>query len=321
MERNNACSNNNILVSIICNTYNHEDYIADALDSFLMQRTNFVFEVLVHDDASTDKTAEIIKEYENRYPNLIKPIYRKENLYSRNLPNGQIERAKGKYIAFCEGDDYWIDSDKLQKQVDILEQYPECDVCAHAAYVVDAETKKRIGTISPRNNTGIIEVKDVIEGGGGFVSTNSLLIRKALFDKHFEFRGIFDIDYSLQIAASLRGGMLYLPDCMSAYRHMSKASWTVKIHTDVNKYCATMDLFVAMLQKLNQETEGKYSSSIEIMIRKYTVDKLEVQENYKEIFSNYRDVIKYKPLKSRVLLYLKAYFPLVLKIRNWRRND
>lgn len=321
MEENNTCSNNNILVSIICNTYNQEDYIADALESFLMQKTNFVFEVLVHDDASTDRTAEIIREYEKKYPELIRPVYRKKNLYSRGIPNGQIERAKGKYIALCEGDDYWIDPCKLQKQVELLEKHPECDICAHAAYVVNAETKKRIDNISPRNNSGIIEVKDVIEGGGGFVATNSLVVRKSIYDEPPEFRQFYQIDYSLQIAASLRGGMLYLPDYMSAYRYMAKSSWTSRMRTDPQKYCITMDKLVTMLQKLDQETDGKYGKSIEIMIRKYTVDKLEVQENYKEIFSNYRDVIKYKPLKSRVLLYLKAYFPLVLKIRNWRRND
>ncbi len=320
MEENYTCYNNTILVSIICNTYNHEDYIADALDSFLMQRTNFDFEVLVHDDASTDRTAEIIREYEKKYPEIIKAVYRTENLYSRNLPNGQIERARGKFIAICEGDDYWIDPDKLQKQVDLLEKHPNCDVCAHAAYVVNADTKNRIGNISPRNNSGIIEVQDVIEGGGGFVATNSLVVRKNFYDESPEFRQFNQIDYSLQIASSLRGGMLYLPDYMSAYRYMAKSSWTSRMRTDPTKYCITMDNIVSMLQKLEQETDGKYGKSIEIMIRKYTVDKLEVQENYKEIFSNYRDVIKDKPLKSKIILYLKAYFPFVQIIMNWRRN-
>lgn len=320
MKRNNVCSNNNILVSVICNTYNQEDYIADALDGFLMQRTNFVFEVLVHDDASTDRTAEIVRQYEKKYPEIIRPVYRTENLYSKNLPNGQIERARGKYIAICEGDDYWIDPDKLQKQVDLLEKHPECDVCAHSAYVVNAETKKRIGIIAPRNSIGIIEVKDVIEGGGGFVATNSLVVRKSFYDNPPEFRQFYMIDYSLQIASSLRGGMLFLPDYMSAYRYMAKSSWTSRMRTDPTKYCNTMDKLVTMLQKLEQETDGKYGKSIEIMIRKYTVDKLEAQENYREIISNYRDVIKYKLIKSKILLYLKAYFPVVRKIRNWRRN-
>ena len=116
------------LVSVRCVTYNHEPYIAQALDGFLMQKTNFPFEVIVHDDASTDRTAEIIREYEARFPKIIKPIYETENQYSKH--DGSLRRimdaaCKGKYIAFCEGDDYWIDENKLQMQVDFLEKHDD----------------------------------------------------------------------------------------------------------------------------------------------------------------------------------------------------
>ena len=140
----------NIAVSIICNTYNHENYIRDAIESFLMQKTNFKFEVLIHDDASTDKTPEIIREYETKYPEIIKPVYQKENQYSQGIRYAslyQYPRVKGKYIAFCEGDDYWTDSYKLQKQYDALEKNPQVDICAHTADVVEAETKKKISQI------------------------------------------------------------------------------------------------------------------------------------------------------------------------------
>ena len=107
---------NDILVSICCITYNHEDYIADAIEGFLMQKTDFKYEVLIHDDASTDRTAEIIRKYERKFPNLIKPIYQTENQHSKGIKVGKynIERALGKYIALCEGDDYWVDPCKLQ---------------------------------------------------------------------------------------------------------------------------------------------------------------------------------------------------------------
>ena len=116
--------NNEILVSICCITYNHEKYIRDAIEGFLMQKTDFPFEVLIHDDASTDGTADIIREYETKYPDIIKPIYQTENQYSKGIKISatyNYPRAKGKYIALCEGDDYWIDPYKLQKQVDFLE--------------------------------------------------------------------------------------------------------------------------------------------------------------------------------------------------------
>lgn len=129
------------LVSICCITYNHEPYIVQTLDGFLMQKTSFPFEILIHDDASTDRTADIIREYEKKFPNLIKPIYQKENQYSKGFTSvsetWNFPRAKGKYIALCEGDDYWIDENKLQMQVDFLEKNPEYGMCFHDAVVVN----------------------------------------------------------------------------------------------------------------------------------------------------------------------------------------
>ena len=121
-----------IMVTIQCLAYNHEPYIRQCLEGFVMQKTNFRFEVIVHDDASTDKTAEIIKEYAEKYPDIIKPFCETENQYSKR--DGSIERfmnehVHGKYVALCEGDDFWIDANKLQKQLDILESNPQISLC------------------------------------------------------------------------------------------------------------------------------------------------------------------------------------------------
>lgn len=117
-----------LIVTIRCLAYNHEQYIRQCLDGFVMQKTDFRFEAIVHDDASTDGTVAIIKEYAEKYPDIIKPIFETENQYSKR--NGSINRimnehTHGKYVAICEGDDYWIDPLKLQKQVDFLEENPE----------------------------------------------------------------------------------------------------------------------------------------------------------------------------------------------------
>lgn len=133
------------LVSVCCITYNHEPYIAQALDGFLMQRTSFPFEVLIHDDASTDNTADIIREYEKKFPKIIKPIYQKENQYSQGMreisETWNFPRAQGKYIAMCEGDDYWIDGNKLQMQVDFLENNPEYGMCYTNFNLVSEKSK------------------------------------------------------------------------------------------------------------------------------------------------------------------------------------
>ncbi len=119
-------SENVHLVSICCITFNHEKYIGKTLEGFLMQKTNFSFEILIHDDASTDSTANVIREYEAKYPHIIKPIYQTENQFSKGIRSMygvfNFPRASGKYIAMCEGDDYWIDENKLQSQADFLEQ-------------------------------------------------------------------------------------------------------------------------------------------------------------------------------------------------------
>jgi len=120
---------NNPLVSVSCITYNHEPYIRQCLDGFLMQQCDFEYEILIHDDASTDGTSEIIREYQEKYPEIIKPIIQTENQWSQGvrgiMAKFNFSRARGKYIALCEGDDYWTDPLKLQKQVDFLENNPE----------------------------------------------------------------------------------------------------------------------------------------------------------------------------------------------------
>jgi glycosyltransferase involved in cell wall biosynthesis len=124
MEREHKKASLTPLVSVSCATYNHENYIRDSLEGFLIQKTTFPIEILIHDDASTDGTADIIKEYEKKHPDLIFPIYQKENQYSKGLTISSTfnwPRARGKYIALCEGDDYWTDPYKLQKQVEFLE--------------------------------------------------------------------------------------------------------------------------------------------------------------------------------------------------------
>lgn len=125
------------LVAIKCAVYNHELYLRDCLEGFVMQQTNFPFVAIVHDDASTDGSAAIIREFEEKYPDIIKPIYEAENQYSKHdgslerIMNAAIDATGAKYIAMCEGDDYWTDPNKLQKQVDYMESHPECSVTFH----------------------------------------------------------------------------------------------------------------------------------------------------------------------------------------------
>ena len=132
------------VVSVCCITYNHEKYIEDALEGFLIQETDFPIEILIHDDASTDRTKDIIKDYCERYPRLIKPIFQTENQYSKGYKINlefNLPRAKGKYIALCEGDDYWTDPLKLKIQTFFLNNNPEYVITYHDSVALLNGTK------------------------------------------------------------------------------------------------------------------------------------------------------------------------------------
>lgn len=232
-----------VAVSVICNTYNHGPYIKDALEGFVSQKTNFNYEVLIHDDASTDNTADIIREYERKYPELIKPIYQKENQYSKGVnitSTFHLPRLKGRYVALCEGDDYWTDSGKLQRQFDAMEAHPELDICAHTVSKVQASNSQFLCNIAPSDKETVFSTEEVIAGGGGFVATNSLFYRRELLENQPEFLKYCPLDYSLQIHGALRGGMLYLPDNMAIYRFLVAGSWTRRIenkeYADAQRY-------------------------------------------------------------------------------------
>lgn len=233
--------NNEIMVSIVCNTYNHEKYIADALDGFVSQKTNFPIEILVMDDASTDGTADIIREYEKKYPEIIKPIYQTENQYSRGLgPVRQNRsRAKGKYIALCEGDDYWIDEHKLQKQVDYMEAYPECMLCLHRVKVqrLIAESNNEACDVEylPEllKQNSIISAYDIITSKIHF-QTSSFVIRTHLFEDLGQSFVSNGTDYILLTRAAMEGTVYFMADVMSVYNKGVSGSWTLRAKSENN---------------------------------------------------------------------------------------
>lgn len=215
----------NILVSIICNTYNHEPYIRQCLEGFVMQKTNFPFEVLIHDDASTDNTADIIREYEVNYPDIIKPIYQTENQYSKKtgiMKTFQYPRVKGKYIALCEGDDYWIDSLKLQKQVDFLEKNLEY-VMVYGQVKQYNQDRNKFGKLfgKPFQDTKTLFISNSIP-------TLTVLLKKELINKYNQEIGNFNTwllgDYPLWLYASVHGKVGFIPSLFGVYRVLSNSA-------------------------------------------------------------------------------------------------
>lgn len=215
------------LVSICCITYNHEPYVEDALEGFLIQETDFPFEILIHDDASTDKTADIIRQYEAKYPNLIKPIYQAENQYSKGKkpnPEFNFPRAKGKYVALCEGDDYWINTKKLRYQVNFLENNGNTNICFTFSC-----TLKSNGKFSKPNSLFPITYSqfDFLTGNKYQTSTCTILFRRFDFSIYNQiFRSAYAGDNWIKILSTMSGYGYVLPILTSVYRIHEGGIWS-----------------------------------------------------------------------------------------------
>lgn len=208
---------NDPLVSVSCTTYNHAPYIRECLDGFLMQKCNFSFEILIHDDASTDTTSNIIREYHNKHPNIIKPIIQTENQWSKGIKptwKYNIPRAKGKYIALCEGDDYWIDPLKLQKQVDFLEKDENYSLIGSNAHEQIKQNLIPCTDTSPKE----ITTEDIVQFGP-LLHTCTIMFRNKpnWFDSPLLTRSGLR-DWSLVFLYSLKGKVKRLEDTTGVYR-------------------------------------------------------------------------------------------------------
>lgn len=237
----------NIKVSILCATYNHENYIRQALESFVMQKTDFKFEVIVNDDASTDRTVEIVREFEEKYPDIIKPIYQKENQYSKGeiiTANILIPRAKGEYLAFCEGDDFWTDENKLQKQVDFLDANKEFSACVHKYITVDKfGNETNMHTFGYYENPGVYTLKD-FETNQLPSQLASLVCRSIFCAPETKYPESFnkikvqgDVKYFLYLLA--HGDIYRMEENYSAYRcvcEFTGESWSSRNLTDCNAH-------------------------------------------------------------------------------------
>lgn len=260
------------LVSISCITYNHENYIRDAIEGFLMQKTTFPVEILIHDDASTDKTADIIREYENKYPDIIKPIYQFDNKYSKGISVSEtynFPRARGKYIAMCEGDDYWTDPSKLQKQVDFLEVNSDCSLCFHASKSIRNNNPKDYILHSPKEIPlyNKFEMKHVILGGGGFMATNSMLFyREHILDRPAWMETTPVGDFPLMLLLASKGTIGYIDDVMSVYRVLSsQTSWSFQMQNSFLRRIKHHNGTLKYLTEFNKWSNKKYNTYIKVI--------------------------------------------------------
>jgi len=284
------------VISICCTTYNHESHLKETIQSFLMQETSFPFEIVIHDDASTDKTPQIILEYQKKYPSIIKVLFQSENQYKINghLPFFNTwNAAQGKYIALCEGDDYWIDNQKLTKQLKLMVKL-DTDICFTNAFLeyTDGERKKRFSGSSQGER---ICISDIIKGGGGSMPTASILIKSSILKVLPDWFSKAPVgDFFLQILGSERNGAAYLDDATSVYRVAISGSWSsrrsktpkIKIESEAESYESILNGLRS--EKILSEDidyalskELYYLSAMSIKIREFGLANILIRRSWK----------------------------------------
>ncbi len=283
-----------VKVSICCITFNHAPYIRQCLDGFLMQKCNFEFEILIHDDASTDGTVEIIQEYKEKYPELIRPFFQVDNQYSKGVRGinhlYNFPRAIGKYIAMCEGDDYWTDAFKLQKQFDFMELNTDCSLCFHAALAESVGLPTESYSRRPNNipEDSKFELKDIILGGGGFITTNSMFFLKKFADENPDWKSKSPVgDAPLTLILAYRGKVGYIDDVMSVYRVMSSnSSWSFSMK-DFGNYKKHHYAIIEMWKGFDEWSDYKYHSFVckKIKMNKSQYRKVKLKNMFKRLIS------------------------------------
>lgn len=281
-----------LMVSIRCIAYNQARYIRQCLEGFVMQQTNFRFEAIVHDDASTDGTDDIIREYAEKYPDIIKPIFETENQYSKHdgsLRQIMNDHQLGKYVAICEGDDYWTDPLKLQKQYDFMEANPDCSLCFHANNNLLPSGEERMH--KPKVIKKFYTTNEVILGGGDFMATNSMFYRNKFVKNEdtpdfWKNSPVGDAPCMLFLAS--KGSVGYIDEIMSVYRICAQGSWS-NLPKSISRRSAHFRAIANMYDQYDRYTNFKYHRAI--MKKKFINSYHRYRDNFLNLLLNIKSAI------------------------------
>lgn len=323
---------NEIKVSVYCLAYNHEKYIRKTLEGFVMQKTDFKYEVFVHDDASTDGTAAIIKEYAEKYPDIIKPIFQTENQYSKGI---KITRTfiyplmKGKYIAMCEGDDCWTDENKLQLQYDAMERNSNCSICAHYVSIYEKNEIMGVYPVATLGEGVVKERQKALElNFKDYIQTSSYFLRMQIFREYYEhppkFVNMMPVgDNAMRIFAMEKGDLYFINKTMSLYRRETEGSWSNRMRTNIK---ANIKHHKEMIDSLNEciqnfVKEDYFRQVLGKSVISHEFDYFYYKKEYKKLMSKrYKDRLKTYPYKFRLKLYVMGVFPHLITWYDKRKD-
>lgn len=314
------------MVTVACTVFNHENYLRKCLDGFVIQKTNFAFEVIVHDDASTDGSADIIREYTEKYPNLFYPIYQLENQVSQGVSPFKkfiLPHARGKYFAICEGDDYWCDENKLQMQFDIMESHPECHLCVHTVRCVTEKGDITQYTLpSFQMNSGLMNSERFLEIIGRSYSFQSSSYFRRMDDvREFDlnpplFYKIADVgDIPALLYSALLGDVWFINMELSHYRLQSIGSWSYRQSRNSRLKMQHCERMIRLYEEFNKFTDNKYSKLIEPNIRwnQFNYYSIRAKDDRKcaRVLLNkrYKSLFRDSSWKFKIYVVLCAYAP------------
>ena len=321
-----------VKVSVYTACFNHAKYIRKCLESLVTQKTSFKYEVFVNDDCSTDDSSEIIREYARRYPDIVKPFFQKENQYSKGiniLATYILPNVRGKYVAFCEGDDYWTDENKLQLQFDAMEKHPECSICVHRVQTIyENGLKKDDQTYPPLSlplfGEGVHSSDECVEllvaEAIYLFQTSSYFVRtevlKGMFFSPPDFVRYANIgDVKLLRFCFNEGNVFYLDRSMSCYRANSIGSWSSRTKS-TKAICHYYRSLIDMDCAFDQYTKGKFHNYIEAGCKKREFDMFLRTYQFKHIFSSkYQDHLEKVSRKRFFLLKMLSFLPSVMAKR------
>ena len=301
-------------MSIVCTAYNHERYIEQTIKGFLMQETTFAFEILINDDASTDNTPSIIKYYENKYSNIF-ATYQSVNQYSlgKSVSNELFRRARGKYIAICEGDDFWIDKLKLQKQFDFMEANPEYSLCVHAGLCCYEDGVLMKNGFIPYQQDKLVKTEEIIERW--LFPTASLFYRKSSRkDIIIPFKGKAPCgDYPLTVYLALQGKVYYFASPMCVYRRDSISSLSRYFKNSREKDINRLERLQDLAGRINNFTGYKYEGAIKKFMVNNEYSKLILERDSNAVKASELYYCFSKKMKLKV--FCATYFPFVLSLK------
>jgi glycosyltransferase involved in cell wall biosynthesis len=277
------------LLSICCATYNHEFFIEKCLNGFLMQETNFPFEIIIHDDASTDKTVNIIQKYVKMFPTILRPIYESENQYSKGIKiyaDIIFPYIRGKYVIFCDGDDYWTDPFKILKQINFLEKNKEYSMCFHPVYIKFEEDKSKTNEIfpSPHYRKYNLSLTDLLNYN--FPMRCSIVYRWRFNNKTEldilikEYKNInIGGDYLLSLLHAEKGNIGFIDNVMVVYRKHKNGLWYNLNNTKTNEFYLKWGIkLINLYQMMEKRYNIDKSDEINYIVCKYIYTLLDLQD-------------------------------------------